>query len=76
MSSFPLTGPLRPRFILSTLLLSAPCAVHADEAALPVVTISASKQEQLLAQTPASVSVFDDDRLQAAGARGLGTWPP
>lgn len=71
MSSFPLTGPLRPRFILSTLLLSAPCAVHADEAALPVVTISASKQEQLLAQTPASVSVFDDDRLQAAAARGL-----
>jgi iron complex outermembrane receptor protein len=63
--------PLRPHYFLPALLFSLHGAVRADESAMPMVSVSASKQVQLLDRVPASVTVLDDEALRAAGARGL-----
>ena len=63
--------PLRPAYFLPALLFSLHCAARADESAMPMVSVSASKQAQLLDRVPASVTVLDDEALRAAGARGL-----
>lgn len=57
---------------LLSLLLGASQAAWPQEAAeLPTVTVTANKQPQTLERVPASITVFDGDELEMAGARGV-----
>jgi iron complex outermembrane receptor protein len=57
---------------LLTLLLGAGQAALAQEAVeLPAITVTVNKQAQALERVPASVTVFEGEELEDAGARSL-----
>lgn len=57
--------------MLILLLGGSETAWSRDATELSPVTVTANKQSQALERVPASVSVFDGDELEMAGARGL-----
>lgn len=57
--------------LLALLLGAGQSAWSQDVVELPAVTVTVNKQSQTLERVPASVTVFDGEELEMAGARGL-----